>query len=79
MAVKLWCLHIVPRNNDSLLTLLLFKLVLCQEDRPHQLSNWWLNRHEEFPGVSAENEKDNTDSGIIIVFLGGTEEFLNLF
>lgn len=39
------------------LTLLLFKLILCQEDRPHQLPNRWLNRDEEFLGVSAENEK----------------------
>ena len=65
----------IPRNSDLLLTLLLFKLVLCQEDRPHQLSNWRLNWHEEFPGVSTENEKDNTNSGIIIVFLGGQRNF----
>lgn len=36
------------------LTLFLFKLVLCQEDGPHQLPDRWLDRHEEFPGVSAE-------------------------
>lgn len=38
------------------LTLLLFKLILCKEDRPHQLPNRWLNGDEEFLGVSAENE-----------------------
>lgn len=42
------------------LTLLLFILVLCQEDGPHQLPNRRLNRHEELPGVSAEGEDRET-------------------
>lgn len=41
----------------SSLTLLLFKLVLCEEDGPHQLPDWRLNGDEEFPGVSAEKQK----------------------
>lgn len=41
----------------SSLTLLLLKLVLCEEDGPHQLPDWRLNRDEEFPGVSAEKQK----------------------
>lgn len=35
------------------LTLFLFKLVLCEENWPHQLPNRRLNRHKEFPGVCA--------------------------
>lgn len=39
------------------LTLFLFKLVLRQEDGPHQLPHRRLNRHKEFLGVSAEKRK----------------------
>lgn len=43
----------------SSLTLLLFKLVLRQEDGPHQLPDRRLNGHEEFPGVSAERGRQH--------------------
>lgn len=36
------------------LTLLLFELILCHENRFHQLSDRRLDRHKEFPCVSAE-------------------------
>lgn len=48
------------------LTLFLFKLILCQEDGPHQLPDRWLDRHEEFPGVSAE-KGGTVVSGICIL------------
>lgn len=58
MAIK--CFYILYSfkqsfNCPSSLTLLLFKLVLCQEDGSRQLPDRWLNWHEEFPGVSAES------------------------
>jgi len=42
-------------------TLLLFELVLCQEDGPHQLPDRRLDRHEEFPGVSATKQKQRSE------------------
>lgn len=74
MAVKSWCFYIlyplIELFNFLLsLTLLLFKLILCQEDGPHQLPNRWLNWHEELPGVSAINGLQKTTSLVIIIFL----------
>lgn len=48
------------------LTLFPSKLVLCQEDGPHQLSHWRLNRHKEFLGVSAEKERRPRRRGDLI-------------
>lgn len=61
------CLFFIAFGFFSSLTLLLFKLVLCEEDGPHQLPDWRLNGDEEFPGVSAEKQntgkKENYSEG----------------
>lgn len=51
------------------LTLFLFKLVLRQEDGPHQLPHRRLNRHKEFLGVSAEKERCQRRRGHLIQLL----------
>lgn len=48
------------------LTLFLFKLVLCQEDGPHQFPHRRLNRHKEFLGVSTEKERCQRRRGHLI-------------
>jgi len=48
------CIIGVNSTPSLSLTLLLFELVLRQEDGPHQLPDRRLDRHEEFLGVSAE-------------------------
>lgn len=48
------------------LTLFLFKLVLCQEDGPHQFPHRRLNRYKEFLGVSTEKERCQRRRGHLI-------------